>query len=107
MSEQAITFEGRLAPGEKKWFGLTWPDELKGSPPTIPASTVQTADWEVIDGAAPLIIKVDQRHDDSATAVQVEAPEDCPVGKYIAKVVMVTDQGERHTRRCEIEVEIH
>lgn len=105
--EQVITFVGKVAPGEKKWFGVPWTDELKGEPPAIPSSTVQEAVWEVIGGAAPRITKVDQRHDDKITAFQVQVPEDCAVGKYLLRVIMTTDLGEIHTRRVEVEVETH
>lgn len=100
MSE--ITFVGRLAPGEEKWWGTTWDDELKGEPPAIPASTVQSATWSVLESEDIQIL--DQRHSDYVTAVKVKSGT---VGKHILKVVAASDQGEIHTRRVAIEVEIH
>lgn len=102
-----ITFFGKITPGEKKWFGLTWNDELAGEPPAIPPSTVQDAVWTVIEGTDPLIVKINQAKTDYATAVQVQAPDGCAVGAYILEVVMTSDLGEIHKRRVEIEVEIH
>lgn len=102
-----ITFVGKIAVGEKKWFGLTWNDELAGEPPAIPPSTVQDAAWTVVEGAEPRIVKINQTKTDYATSVQVEAPAGCAVGAYILEVVMTSDQGEIHKRRVEIEVEIH
>lgn len=97
-----IVFSGKKAPGEEKWFVVTWELLLAGEPPIIPASSVQGAAWEVPVGSG--LVKLTELPMDSSTAIKLAGGT---VGKHILLVRMTTDQGEVRVRSVEIEVEIH